>query len=392
MPEWPKVRLRDVLQPVERPERVAADKEYKLLGVRLDGAGAFLRETKRGSETSATTLYRVQSGDFIYSRLFAWRGAFGIIPPELDGCYASNEFPTFHAKDQKIDLRFLNYWFRLPSTLALVEADCTGSTPLTRNRYKESFFLALEIPLPPLETQRRIVAWIEEIARKIEEARGLRSQALESSDRLLISMAYRDDLSQEEKQRQGWFEVALGDVLTQVQDRHPVDPSLTYPNLGIYSFGRGLFHKPPIEGSTTSAQFLYRVRKGQFIYSRLFAFEGAYGVVTGEFDGRFVSNEYPTFDCNPRRVVPEFLYAYFKAPRLWPQIAAGSKGLGDRRQRVQPEQLLKHRLMLPPLDWQYRIAEAAAQVSKLRRVQEATTVELEALLPSVLARAFTGAI
>ena len=44
---------------------------------------------------------------------------------------------------------------------------------------------------------------------------------------------------------------------------------------------------------------LRRVKEGQFIYSRLFAFEGAYGMVTKEFDGAFVSQEYPTFKCDP---------------------------------------------------------------------------------------------
>jgi type I restriction enzyme S subunit len=51
------------------------------------------------------------------------------------------------------------------------------------------------------------------------------------------------------------------------------------------------------------------VRAKQFIYSRLFAFEGAYGVVPDEFDGLFVSNEYPTFDLDTSRVTPDFVQA-----------------------------------------------------------------------------------
>lgn len=83
---WPKVRLEDVLAPVSRGEVVDASKEYRLLGIRLDGNGPFLRETLMGSSSSATKLFRVADGDFIYSRLFACRGAFGVIGAELDGC------------------------------------------------------------------------------------------------------------------------------------------------------------------------------------------------------------------------------------------------------------------------------------------------------------------
>jgi restriction endonuclease S subunit len=171
---WPRVRLDELLRSVTRDEATEAIKEYRLLGVRLDGQGPFLREVVSGTQTSASTLFRVAKGDFIYSRLFAWRGAFGVISAELDGCYVSGEFPTFLPTNGQVDVNFLRYWFRLPSTLARVEEDCTGSTPLTRNRFKEQFFLSLEIPLPPLAEQQRIVARIEELASKVEEAQELR--------------------------------------------------------------------------------------------------------------------------------------------------------------------------------------------------------------------------
>jgi len=163
--KWHRVQLSEVLRPVSREEHVEPTKEYRLLGVRLDGRGPFLRETVIGSESSATRLYRVCAGDFIYSRLFACRGAFGIVSPEYNGCYVSNEFPTYTMVPERIDARYLRAWFLLPATIAVVDANCTGSTPLTRNRFKEHFFLALEIPLPTLEEQRQVVARIEEVAR-----------------------------------------------------------------------------------------------------------------------------------------------------------------------------------------------------------------------------------
>jgi type I restriction enzyme S subunit len=155
--------------------------------VRLDGQGPFLREAVMGTQTSATKLFRVAKDDFIYSRLFASRGAFGVIVEELDGCYVSGEFPTFVPVLGKVDVEFLKYWFRLPSVIANVDEDCSGSTPLTRNRFKENFFLALEIPLPPLEEQRRVVARIEELAAQIHEARTLRHQAAEEAEALFDS-------------------------------------------------------------------------------------------------------------------------------------------------------------------------------------------------------------
>ena len=133
-------KILEVLEPISRPVAVDPLKEYPLLGIRLDGGGVFHRETKLGSQIAATTLFQVKTGDFIYSRLFAWRGAFGVIDHDLDGYYVSAEFPTFIPIHDSINIKFLLLWFRLPTVISKVEADCTGSTSLTRNRFKENFF------------------------------------------------------------------------------------------------------------------------------------------------------------------------------------------------------------------------------------------------------------
>lgn len=182
-----------------------------------------------------------------------------------------------------------------------------------------------------------------------------------------------------------WPMVPLGKVLQQDTTPTPVYADQEYPNFGIYSFGRGLFAKPPISGATTSAKTLYRVKAGQFIYSRLFAFEGAYGVVGEEFDGCFISNEYPHFDCDPRRLSARYLAAYLRWPTAWERAATLSTGMGDRRRRIQPEQLMKMEIPLPPMSEQQRIVEWIDAVAT--RVEEAHRLrtELEQETPVVFA-------
>lgn len=179
-----------------------------------------------------------------------------------------------------------------------------------------------------------------------------------------------------------WPMVPLGEVITQVRTATQVYAEQEYPNFGIYSFGRGLFAKPPISGATTSARSLYQVQAGQFIYSRLFAFEGAYGLVSHEFDGSYISNEYPHFDCNRRRVSPEFLATYFKWRKAWERAAKLSTGMGDRRRRIQPEQLVKMTIPLPPLKEQQRLVE---YFDSLRgKVDEAKSLRQDATRESTL--------
>jgi type I restriction enzyme S subunit len=54
---------------------------------------------------------------------------------------------------------------------------------------KAKLLLPIPIPIPPLEDQRSLVARIEELAAKIEEARGLRSQAVNEVKLLRASSA-----------------------------------------------------------------------------------------------------------------------------------------------------------------------------------------------------------
>jgi type I restriction enzyme, S subunit len=192
-----------------------------------------------------------------------------------------------------------------------------------------------------------------------------------------------------------WPMVPLREVLTFRRDPHAVDPSCSYPNVGIFSFGRGVFKKQPIEGRTTSASTLYLIRAGQFIYSRLFAFEGAYGIVPESCDGFFVSNEFPTFDCNQTLVLPKYLEWLFKRSSTWKEIAALSTGIGHRRQRVHPEQLSKHIIQLPSLDEQRRIVAridgVAAGVQEARVLRVGQKDGAKRLLASAFQKIVAGA-
>ena len=187
-----------------------------------------------------------------------------------------------------------------------------------------------------------------------------------------------------------WPLVRLGELLTQVSDRHPVEAGRTYPNIGLYSFGRGVFEKEPIDGSTFAAHYLFKAAAGQFIYSRLKAFEGAYGVVPNSADGTFVTNEFPMFQIATARASPDFLQWFFRRPTTWQDLARFSTGVGARRERLHPRRLLSHRIALPPLPEQERIAESlnrlSGRVDEAKRLRAEVQAHTRALLHSVFHR------
>ncbi len=391
--EWPKIRLGEVLTPVTREDWVDALKEYRLLGVRLDGNGPFLRETVSGTQTSATKLHRVAEGDFIYSRLFACRGAFGVIGHDLSDCHVSGEFPTFTPVPGRLDVSFLSYWFRLAPTIARVNDDCTGSTPLTRNRFKEQFFLALEIPLPPVAEQRRVVRRIEEVAAQVHEARTIRQQALEDAEALrasLVRSAIQDCHANE---------IELADICEAIIDNLHSNPRYVpsgIPCIRSPDVGWGELNLDAAL-RTDEAEYLRRTARGEpeagdIVFVREGGGTGKCALVLpGQ---RFsLGQRVMMLRPNEKKVLPRFLLYQLLSPLVKDdQIARLSKGSASPHLNIGA--LRRFRFRLPALPEQERIvAELDAlqvKIDALKRLQAETAASLDALVPAVLDYAFQG--
>jgi type I restriction enzyme M protein len=175
---WPQVALGGVISQQRNAVKVSGGQEYRLLGVRWWGEGAFHRETVTQETSKATTFYKVEQGQFIYNRLFAGKGSFATVDPELKDAYVSNEFPLFETNAEELRVDYLKLYFQQRSVWDYVEAVSTGTTK-SRNRWKEEQFLAHRIPLPPLHVQENIVRSVEVIDAQVsaleKEAEALRA-------------------------------------------------------------------------------------------------------------------------------------------------------------------------------------------------------------------------
>jgi len=174
--DWIDTSLGEVTSQVQELTRIDSVSEYKLLGVRWYSEGPFHRETVTADTSKATRLFKVRSGHFIYNRMFAWKGAFGLVNDDLDGCFVSNEFPLYECDATRLLPAYLSLWFRQPSVWFEVAQVSTGTTA-SRSRWKEAQFEAYRISLPPLPVQRRIVDLMAHLDNQIANLRTERDAA-----------------------------------------------------------------------------------------------------------------------------------------------------------------------------------------------------------------------
>ena len=187
---WPKVKLGEVLRRVERFEARDDFKEYPFAGTYSFARGIFVGERKMGSSFQLPKIQRIHAGDFVYCKIMAWEGAFGLVPKSVDGCVMSGAFVAYEINTDKLNPVFLDWFFKIPSTWQAIGSQSTG-TNVRRQSLNPNLFEASEIPLPPLAEQRRIVARIEELSAQLTEAKTLRKQAVEEAKALIEAVRFR---------------------------------------------------------------------------------------------------------------------------------------------------------------------------------------------------------
>ena len=389
--KWPKVSLGEVLRKSEEAIALQPDVQYRQITVKLWGKGAVLRGILTGAEIASSRQLVARRGQFILSRIDARNGALGIVPPELNEAIVTNDFPVFNAVENRLLPAYLGWMCR---TAFFVE-ECKRASEGTTNRVRlqEDKFLALEIPLPPLAEQRRVVARIEALAAQIHEARTLRRQAAEEAKAFLTS-ARRATISQSTAKT-----VALEDACEAIIDNLHSNPRLSetgVPCVRSPDVGYGTLD---LDGAqrTDEEEFQRRTirgepRAGDIVLVREGGGTGKCAVV--QPSQRFsLGQRVMMLRPNTERILPSFFLHQLLSPLMQEgQIAPLSKGSASPHLNIGA--LRRFDLILPPLPEQRRIVAELdalqAEVDALKRLQAETAAELAALLPAILDRAFKG--
>ena len=377
---WETTVIGEVAAPVERPEVPQPDVIYRRIGVRLWGKGAYERESLDGADTRYKTLNRVEAGDLILNKIWARNGSVSIVQNDLGGCYCSSEFPLFKPNESRIEPTWL-YWI---TKAKWFWQNCDEKSRGTsgKNRIRPERFLEISIPLPDIKDQRRIVAKLETLSAKINEAK-LKRQEIQTDAQSMLRSVFQEII-------EGTEYHPMAEAAPIVRRKVEVDMAGQYPELGVRSFGKGVFHKPTIIGSELDWQKLYRVEKGDLVISNIKAWERAIAVAGRTDHNRVGSHRYIT--CVPKKdlITADFLCFYLLTDDGIEKVQEASPGSADRNRTLAMKRLENIDVPVPNYDKQLWFDNLQTKVAAIKQTQSDNQTELDALLPAILDKAFKG--
>lgn len=378
MKAWPKVALGELISRADETAVLDPLGQYHEVTIKLWGKGVLSRGKVLGSDVVSVRRV-VRKNQLILSKIDARNGAIGLVPPELDGAIVSNDFPSFSFNDlEQCDPAFMGWLVRSTPFVELCKAASEGTT--NRVRIKEDRFLDQQIALPPLAEQQTIVARLDALAEKTRQLEA-HLDAVERDAEHVLALRFRDAIANAPLR-------TMAEIAPLIRREQSIDLNGSYPELGIRSFGKGTFHKPPLSGGDVGTKRLFRIEPGDLLFSNVFAWEGAIAIAQAEDTGRFGSHRFISCVPDHRLTSADFLRYYFLTDNGMLKIGEASPGGAGRNRTLGLEKLMAIEIPMPTMAIRKTFDRLQADIAALKAKHTAIRQANAALLPATLERVF----
>lgn len=362
--EW--VPIGDVAELVRTPVEVVPDETYRRVGLYSWAKGFLHRPASPGSEMGSLRYFTFPTGSLVLSNIQAWEGAIGVAGEREVGFVASNRFLPY-VPTGELDVR---YWFHFLGSsqgMELLQKSSPGTT--MRNRtLRRDLFEAAKIPLPEIDTQRAIAARLDRARGASELRRGLRVDAIREQ---IVAEALA-----------GTEFVRFGDLFElQRRARYPQHDEIVR-EIGVRSFGRGLFVKDWTTGAELGGKRVFTVAEGDLVISNIFAWEGAVALAGSDHHGLVGSHRFMTWVPRDKRMTAEFAATFLTARVGVSLLADASPGSAGRNRTLSISGLESVQMPVPGRQVQQRMEHLMAQLRRAEALAAQRDVLLDSLLPA----------
>lgn len=371
--------MAEVAPLVRRPVQVEPDHVYQEIGVRSFGKGVFHKPPSTSLVIGDKKVFAIEPGDLLFNIVFAWEGAVAVAGEQERGTIGSHRFLTCVTNSQLALAPYLYWYFIQERGLKQLQLASPGGAGRNRTLGTDKL-AAIVIELPSIEEQQQVVDKLDGAARRIVKLRQA-ARATQAELRTTLNSAFRKAIACAPR-------IAIGDIAPIVRRPVELESNGVYAELGVRSFGKGLFKKPDLIGGELTWQKLFRIHCGDIVFSNIKAWEGAFAVAKQEHHGKVGSHRYLTCVVDTKRTTPNFLWYFLQSDEGLAQVQAASPGSADRNRTLNQKKLAAIEVPLPSFDAQLWFDELQQKASDVQAGQFEVAAELDHLIPALMHQAF----
>ena len=366
---WKVKRLKHLSTLNDDTLRESTDPNFEMAYVDISSVDADAGITKTEEVVFANAPSRarrvVRAGDVIVSTVRTYLRAIAAIEEPESNLIVSTGFAVI--RPLKLESSFASYALRAPHFVERVVANSTGVSYPAINAKILAFF---SIPYPKTAEQRAITAFLDRETEKIDglvERKKRLIALLQEKRTVLITRAVTRGLdSRTDERKTGshvfpvvpktWTFWKIRRLIRIVRRPIIVRPDTNYQEIGIRSWGKGIFHKDPVRGVLLGNKRMFRIEPGDLVLNIVFAWENAVAVVSQREKGMIASHRFPTFRPTDR-VDLDYLLMILQSSQGRRLMEINSPGAAGRNKTLRVTQFLDEEIPLPNLNLQRDIVD-----------------------------------
>lgn len=180
--------------------------------------------------------------------------------------------------------------------------------------------------------------------------------------------------------------VRVGDALELQRRKVALCAAEEYVEVGLRSFGKGVFHKPAATGAQLGNKKVYRIEPDDLVISNVFAWEGALAVASESERGLIGSHRFMAWiPRNADQVNVRYLWHYFLSEPGLLHLRRASPGSAGRNRTLGIAAFEDTNIPLPDLSEQQRIAARLDRLASLTGGLDRTRLPLARVKERILA-------
>lgn len=148
--------------------------------------------------------------------------------------------------------------------------------------------------------------------------------------------------------------VRAGDVLELQRREVAIDPIEEYRRIGVYSFGKGVFHRDPVVGSELGDYRYFAVEPGDLVLSNIQAWEGAIGFATEADSGTIGTHRFLTYVPSSECIEANWARWFFLSEPGMTRIRGAAPGSTMRNRTLAITRFEALEIPLPSIEEQRR--------------------------------------